>query len=208
MKPSIIRIALVLSVILLLAAGCSPQLKSLLRDLFFEWGVAHAGDLLAYGLTGSSGNTEVDAAMEIKSVISNIKEADKLMEEGRENEDLEKMGEAIEKRPGDYTYRVSAATLMLKTANMADVVDQFNTADELATTYGPSHRVKYATQGIDELESLKPQFSEKGFNNYYQCQIYFQRLSFYYRLRHAQNGSQFDFQQMTRYEEDAKRCKQ
>ena len=185
---------LVLAPLMLGLAACSAEDISFLRALALSWAAEHAGDLIKYGLIGRSGNDEVDAVMDAKGVIDNINAADKLMEEGRQTGDLTKMEQAIKKRPGDYTYRVTYASQLFKSGRTGDAVAEFEAADQAAQQYGAGHAEIFAIQGIDELSLVGQQFEKDGFADRRQCQEYNGQMSYFYGLRYLQTNQDF-FQQ-------------
>ena len=199
-------VVLVLVPLMLGLVACDAGDIAFLRAMALEWAASHAGDLLKYGIIGRSGNDEVDAVMDAKHVIDNIQAADKLMEEGRETGDLTKMEQAIKKRPGDYTYRVSYGSELMRNGRTDDAVSEFEAADQAASQYGPAHVERYAIQGIDELSLAGQQFEQKGFANTAQCQAYNQRMSYFYGLRHQQTGQSFFQEQQSSFAARALAC--
>lgn len=188
MKKQIV--ALVLVVLMVLMTGCTAEDQQVLIDIAISWAVEHAGEIASYGLWGTTGNDEVDAVLGARDVISNINGADQLMEEGRKEGDLSKMEEAIELRPGDYTYRTSYAAALLQNGDAAEAEAQFAAADEALLNYSSDHAQSYAIQGIDELGMLAPEFEKNGFASKEQCQTYYGRMAYFYEIREA-TGEQF-----------------
>jgi hypothetical protein len=191
-------VALALSALMLLLTGCSAEDRQLLIDIALSWAAEHAGEIASYGIFGTSGNDEVDAVLGARSVIDNLNSADKLMEEGRKEGDLSKMEEAIEKRPGDYTYRTSYAAALLKSGDAAEAEAQFAAADEAVVKYGGDHSQEYAIQGIDELGALRSGFEKNGFASKAQCQTYYGRMAYFYEIRMV-TGERFFEQQRDHY---------
>ena len=192
MKKRIVAIAL--SALMMFLAGCSAEDQQLLIDLALSWAREHAAEIASYGLWGSTGDDEVDAVLGAKSVVDNINAADQLMEEGRKEGDLAKMEEAIEKRPGDYTYRTSYAAALLKSGDAAEAEAQFAEADEAVRNYSSDHAQTYAIQGIDELGALGYEFDKTGFASTAQCQTYYGRMAYFYEIRAATGDSYFEQQ--------------
>lgn len=172
--------------------GCSGEDADLIIDLALSWAAEHAGEIAAYGILGTSGNDEVDAVLDAKGVIDNINAADRLMEEGRAEGDLSKMEEAIEMRPGDYTYRTSYAAALLQSGDTAEAEAQFAAADEAVVNYGGDHSQEYAIQGIEELSALG--LEEKGFTDKAQCQAYYGRMAYFYEIRMVTGDDYFEQQ--------------
>ena len=201
-----LMVVLVLAPLMLGLVACDAEDISFLRAMALEWAASNAGDLIKYGIIGRSGNDEVDAVMDAKGVIDNIQAADKLMEEGRETGDLIKMEQAIKKRPGDYTYRVSYGAELMRNGRTEDAIYQFEAADQAASQYGPAHAERYAIQGIDDLSLAGQQFEQKGFANTAQCQSYNQQMAYFYGLRHQQTGQSFFLEQQNSFAARALAC--
>ena len=200
-------VALALAALMLAAVGCDAESRQFVIDLALSWAAEHAVDIGKYTFLGRSGDAEVDAVMGARDVITNIQAADKLMEEGRANNDLTKMEQAIKKRPGDYTYRVSYGTALLQGGSWEEAEDQFTAADAAITSYGSQHVQDYAIQGIDELGALRPGFEENGFATKQQCETYYGRLAFFYGLRYQEAQQSFFQDQQTLYTGLAESCK-
>jgi hypothetical protein len=196
MKQRMIVIALI--ALMLFMTGCSADDQQILIDIAISWAAEHASEIAAYGVFGTTGSDEVDAVLDARSVINNINAADQLMEEGRKEGDLSKMEEAIEKRPGDYTYRTSYAAALLQNGDAAEAEAQFAAADEALLDYSSDHAQTYAIQGIDELGMLQPGFEKNGFTSKEQCQTYYGRMAYFYEIREA-TGEQFFQDQNERF---------
>jgi hypothetical protein len=200
-------VALALAALMLFTVGCDAESRQFIIDLALEWAKEHAIDVGKYTLLGRSGDDEVDAVMGARDVIANLQEADKLMEEGRAKGDLTKMEQAVEKRPGDYTYRVSYGAALLRSGNAAEAEAQFVAADTAVTSYGSQHVQDYATQGIDELGALRPGFQTNGFATQQQCETYFKRLAYFYGLRYQEAQESYFQSQQTLYARLAESCR-
>lgn len=192
MKKRIVLVVLV--AMMLFLTSCSGEDRQVLIDIAISWAAEHAGEMASYGLWGTSGNDEVDAVLEARSVINNINGADQLMEEGRKEGDLSKMEQAIEQRPGDYTYRTSYAAALLQNGNTEGAEVQFVAAEDALTNYSSDHAQNYAIQGIDELGALRPAFEKNGFDSKDQCQTYYGRMAHFYEIRMATGDSFFEQQ--------------
>lgn len=192
MKKRIVAIAL--AALMMFLTACSAEDQQLLIDLALSWAREHAAEIASYGLWGSTGDDEVDAVLGTKSVVDNINAADQLMEEGRKEGDLAKMEEAIEKRPGDYTYRTSYAAALLREGDAAEAEAQFAQADAAVSNYSSDHAQTYATQGIDELGALRYGFEKNGFASTEQCHTYYGRMAYFYEIRAATGDSYFSEQ--------------
>lgn len=200
-------VALAMVTLMLLVTGCDAEGRQFIIDLALSWAAENAASIGAYTLWGSSGNAEVDAVMDARDVINNINEADRLMEEGRQENDLSKMEEAIEKRPGDYTYRVSYGAALLKAGRTNDAEGQFTAAEDAVKVYGGDHEQLWAIEGIDNLGALRPEFEKNGFVDAQQCQAYYSQLAHFYRVRHSGTQQAYFQTQATQYESLAQACK-
>jgi hypothetical protein len=189
-----ILVLVLLLVLMPIMTSCGTGDAQLLIDLALSWAAENAVSIAAYTAFGTSGNDEVDAVMDAKGVIDNINAADRLMEEGRQEGDLSKMEQAIEKRPGDYTYRVSYATALLKNGHASEAEAQFQAADEAVLDYGGDHAQTYAIQSIDELSLLGPEFEQNGFKSAEQCRAYYGQMAYFYEIRMVVGGSYFEQQ--------------
>ncbi|MDF1515000.1 MAG: DUF5060 domain-containing protein [Anaerolineae bacterium] len=96
--------------------------------------------------------------------------------------------------PGDYTYRVSYGTALLQQGDPAEAEAQFAAADEALVDYSGDHAQTYATQGIDELGALRPEFEQNGFASKVQCQTYYGRMAYFYEIRMTTGESFFEQQ--------------
>lgn len=186
--------AIILTAVLLFTTGCTADDQQILIDIARSWAAEHWTEIAEYGITGSTGNDEVDAVLGAREVVENINTADQLMEEGRKEGDLSKMEEAITLRPGDYTYRTSYAAALLQNGDPAEAEAQFVAADEAVGDYSSDHAQNYAIQGIDELGALRSGFERGGFTDRSQCLIYYGRMAYFYEIRMATGDSFFEQQ--------------
>lgn len=202
------RVAIVLAACVLLLAGCEidfEEIRQIVIDIAMAWAKEHALEVGKYTFTGSSGDPEVDAVLGARDVISNLNAADELMQQGRAEGDLNKMEEAVERRPGDYTYRVSYATALLQSGDTDLAQEQFIAADQVVTGYSSDHAQAYATQGIDELGALRPGFEKNGFSSPAQCRTYNERMAYFYGIK-ATTGEAYFEQQRDYYRGLAGTC--
>jgi hypothetical protein len=189
-------------------AGCTPEDRETAWDLFVGW----LGENGTSAFLGSTGDSETDAALNPGEVLKDIKQADEHMEKARKNQDVHEAMKAVRLRPKDWTYRLSAATLMLEVSHV-EWEDQFNEADKLAAE-NPWQTEYYASEAIRQLEKVRAEFGDRvgsqehDFTNY-QCESLFGQLAKYYKLRWDCCGhSKFDWDQYLRYKQDAERCRQ
>ena len=199
-------LVIVLSALMVLMTGCSTEDSQILIDIAQSWALEHAVEIASYGVFGTTGNDEVDAVLDSQGVIDNINSADHLMEEGRKEGDLTKMEEAVQQRPGDYTYRTSYAAALLQKGDAAEAENQFAAADEALVDYSGDHAQTYAIQGIDELGALRWEFEKNGFASTAQCQTYYGRMAYFYEIRMT-TGDLFFEQQRDLYQTLKSECK-
>lgn len=200
------RRVIVLVLVALMLAGCGPEGRALLQELAWSWAKEHAGDVARYTFTGRSNSAEVDAVLGARDAVQNMMNADQLMEEGRKENDLSKMEQAVEKRPGDYTYRASYGAALLRAGQGQEAEDQFVAADKAAERYGAGHRQQNAIAGIDELGAMRAGFEVNGFKNRSQCQAYYDQLAYLYDVRWQGTKQDFFFEQAAHYREMAAAC--
>lgn len=199
-------IAVALAGLILFTVGCDADTYDFVRALALEWAKANAGDILKNSFLGRSGNDEVDAVMGAKNVVDNINAADQLMDEGRAEGDLAKMEEAINKRPGDYTYRVSYGTELLEQGYSDEAADQFSAADQAVQNYPAYHQQEYAIQGIEELSVLREGYETNGFANKQQCKLYYERMAYFYQIRYDGTQDSFFQSQVATFQALANGC--
>ena len=206
MKKRMTAIALLALMMMFLTACSADEIRDEVIDLAMSWAREHAIEIGSYAVFGTTGDDEVDAVLGARDVIENVNAADKLMEEGRKEGNLTKMEKAIEKRPGDYTYRVSYGAALLYQGDAAEAEAQFVVADEALGNYSSDHAQAYATQGIDELGALRHDFETKGFTSRAQCDTYYGRMAYFYEIRMA-TGEPFFEQQRDNYLAKRAACK-
>jgi len=200
------RRGIVLVLVALMLVGCGAEGRALLQELAWSWAKEHAGDVARYTFTGRSRSAEVDAVLGARDAVQNMMNADKLMEEGREENDLSKMEQAVEKRPGDYTYRATYGVALLRAGHGAEAEAQFVAGDKAAERYGAGHRQQNAIAGIDELGAMRTGFEANGFANRSQCQAYYDQLAYLYNVRWEGTKQDFFFEQAAHYREMAAAC--
>jgi hypothetical protein len=167
-------------------------------------GIWNAGSRL---VTGRSGDEEADAVLDAYEVISNLHEADKLMDKGRQERDATAMDQAIQRRPGDWTYRVSRAALALEQGDWTAYEQQTASA---AQTVGERNidPLWYTNQSIGDLEPVQGKLAASGWPDKVQCVKLNQDLAAHYRLRHALTGSAADLAQAEAAESLVATCRE
>ena len=169
--------------------GCTQEDRQLLNEWRDEWMEEHnlrvtddqgefdLGRALGAGINYlvSERDPEVEAALGAYTVIDNINRSDKLMEEGRQNRDHDKMDQAIQNRPGDWTYRTSRGALAIEHGDVETAQQQFAAADAIVQQ-GNIDPVWYANQGISDLQSIP---GAEHINYGAPCRAYYEQLSYY-----------------------------
>jgi hypothetical protein len=144
---------LILSVafILIFLQGCTLNDEEFLWDFALAWAEANPISAASRALTGSSGDDQVDAALDAYDSIKSLREADKLMERGKVFRDFTDMDDAIDKRPNDWSYRVSRSVLHLEFGDIDRFEDDRWEAEELAAD-SPGGLSQLNDQMIAELK--------------------------------------------------------
>ena len=189
------RVLVVLAAFVLLLSGCEidfEEIRQIVIEIAMDWAKAHALDVARYTFTGRSGDAEVDAVLGARDVVQNLLSADGLMEEGRAEGNLDKMEQAVDQRPGDYTYRVSYGSALLQSGDVSMAEEQFAAADDAVVAYGGDHSQAYADQGIDELGAMRSGFEKNGFASKEQCQLYYGRMAYFYEIKMVSGDAFFE----------------
>ena len=175
--------------------SCAPDDRAFVRDLAQEWMTEHnvnpanedgsinimgGVNLLGQAAGVTTRDPEVEAVMNAYTVIDNINRSDQLMEEGRQNRDPAKMDQAIDNRPGDWTYRTSRGALALEYGDVETAQEQFVAADAIVQQ-GNIDPVWYANQGISDLQSIP---GAEHINYGEPCRAYYEQLSYYQAVLH------------------------
>jgi hypothetical protein len=163
----------------LLATGCQGEDSQLLVDLAVEWAKENAQSVLWDAVWGTTGDGALDAILGSKKVIDDITKGDALMAEGRANGDFVAMEQAIELRPGDYTYRVSYSAALLGAGDTEEARYQLQWG-AAAVAGSHDHIRRFSEQGVQELEALGPELVAKGFASQSQCEEYYFQLEYHY----------------------------
>jgi hypothetical protein len=140
-------------------------------------------------VTGSVGDEETDAVLDAYQVIDTIHQADKLMDEGRDERDASKMDQAIKMRPGDWTYRVTRAGLALEQGDLTQYSAQVDAAAQASQGKDP---LWVANQHIGEFEKVENKLATSGFTSADQCRQVYGALFDQYSRRAALTKSPDD----------------
>jgi hypothetical protein len=153
-----VGLACILLAMSVVVAGCEEGDEAFVRDFMFDWALNNPGSTLG-GTFGVGEGNEVTAALGALSTIDNVNKADALMDEGRDQGSIEKMDEAINLRPADWTYRTSRAVLALDRGSLGRYDADVKAARELSpdrtiagkTVSGSDREVR---QRYDELRPV------------------------------------------------------
>ncbi|MBN1640748.1 MAG: hypothetical protein JXA09_05900 [Anaerolineae bacterium] len=207
MRIRTIAIGLLCALAALLAAcQFTPEDRDLVRSFVEDWArsrnmhpIKEDGGISLEGLwnagtryvTGSTGDAEADAVLDAYEVISNLHEADVLMDKGRQERDAGPMDQAIGRRPGDWTYRVSRAALALEQGDLDAYRAQTDAAYSIVDQRGIDP-VWYASQNIQDLQAVQDTLAAQGWPNREQCVQLNVALATYYKQRADLTGSEAD----------------
>lgn len=197
---------LVVLAIGLLVCGCEGEDSQALIDLALEWARENWASLALDAIGGTTGDEVRDAILDSHELLDDISKADRLMEEGRAEGNLQKMENAVEMRPGDYTYRVSYATELVKSGDWQTAREEYELTAQVLEDYPEDHTVAAARQSADELVALQPYFSQNGFQSDDHCLYYFTRLSAAYRTLGEAEGNQGYLDWSSEYAMHAEAC--
>jgi hypothetical protein len=149
-------------------------------------------------VTGSTGDPEIDAALNSDNALTKIEEADKLDERGWKENEGRDFDYAVKLRPEDWKYRVSRAAWNMNNYARPDMdkVDADLRAAENLLGPGKEERIQYAQQGIRQFEGVKVTMSKpyvKGepadlFARPRDCRTVFTQLSHFYNILADQTG--------------------
>lgn len=196
MKAAILRALITVMIVAVsFLESCTPEDKAFVQSLAQEWMTEHnvnptnedgginAGGIINIGaqlLGVRNRDPEVEAVMNAYTVIDNINRSDQLMEEARRGRDAEKMNQAINNRPGDWTYRTARGALALEHGDVDTAQQQFAAADAIVHQ-GNINPTWYANQGISELQSIP---GAEHINYGEPCRAYYEQLSYYQAVLH------------------------
>ena len=198
-RKYLILASLVFFIMALLPSGCSPEGRELAISFLREWAVEKDIDpgtttgklnIAMRVMGGSTGDEAADAAIDGGRVIKNLVDADKLMDEGRESGDIGKVDEAIEMRPGDWTYRVSKSNIFLRQGDRDSWGKEFMKALEIAEKDNNKNtEIRFYEQYIDELEQMRIDLEWNGYkDNNHKFHIY-DLLGWTYLMQYELTGN-------------------
>ena len=147
--PRLLAVGLLLLLSLILTACDDPGLVDELAEMALEW--ANQRELIstdaegnispnyirigAYeaqrGLLGTTGDSDLDAALIAGPVVKSVADADALAAEGMRNRDPAKLDEAIAGRPGDWNYRDQKAAIQAINGDTDDALSSFTESEQL-----------------------------------------------------------------------------
>jgi hypothetical protein len=207
MRPRRLLTALACTLTLVLAAcEFTPSDREMVRSFIEEWArskemhpINEDGSISLQGLfnagsrfvTGRTGDDEADAVLDAYEVIKNLNEADKLMDKGRQQRDAAAMDQAIQRRPEDWTYRVSRAALALEQWDWEGYIQHATAANQTVGERGID-MVWFTNQNIRDLEQVQRNLAASGWPNKEQCAQVNGELATYYMQRASLTGSTDD----------------
>ena len=145
----LLLLGLMLLLSLILTACDDPGLVDELAEMAIEWadqrelisvdGEGNIGvNYVKVGLyeaerrwAGTTGDSDLDAALIAGPVIKSVADADALASEGMRNRDPAKLDEAIEARPGDWNYHDQKAAILGINGNTDDALSSFTASEQL-----------------------------------------------------------------------------
>lgn len=137
------RLFLILSLLIapILLTSCDPEDVDFLAELAVEYAqgkgiLNEEGDLkwrtlVTYGVAGTTGDRETDAALQAGVVVKGMESADELAQQGAEEGDPKKIQSAINIRPGDWSYREQHAALLMAQGDGNGAIAAFEASDQL-----------------------------------------------------------------------------
>lgn len=161
-----------------LTACDDPGLVDELLEMALEWAgqrklvsVDEEGNLgINYGqvviyegqrrLLGTTGDSDLDAALIAGPVVKSVADADALAAEGMRDRDPAKLDEAIKARPGDWNYRDQKGAILGINGNTDDALSSFTESEQLVEariTDGGSCRGLYQNMLRGRIEALRDQ---------------------------------------------------
>jgi hypothetical protein len=175
MKIKSVKIIALLLAVLVLATsltGCTEAGRDLLMGFVQEWFNTKFGiDTTDDSWTGklisgaklvklfnedSTGNPDSDAALGTVKMVKNFAQAETMMTDARKTDNVTLMGDAIKLRPGDWSYRASYSTALIKNNQVEKGRDEWKKGESLAyADQNPTAYVRFYSQSINELETWK-----------------------------------------------------
>ncbi len=175
--------AMLMAALLLCTVACAGGVGDVMMDMASTWLRAHALELLAYNLIGTTGNAEVNAVLDARRVLEPLAEAERWMDDGRRLHDLGAMLRAVKRRPNDWGYRIWVGAEYLAQGNVAEAGVHLQAADRLKGTERAELR-RYVEFGISELTAVEARLGGR-YANSAQCRLLHEQLAALYRLRYS-----------------------
>ena len=165
----LVLVLLLVGVLLLGTTACTPEAKELAMAWFEDWLEENDTSLLevgaAWALGRSTGDEEVDAALDAGRAIRDIKAAEDLMAQARQareedslNTAAEKMDQAIKKRPKDWTYHKERMALAIEQGDVQKAEEEGDNAlmtFDFSSGKGANRSDDYDNEMILELEQTR-----------------------------------------------------
>lgn len=177
------RATLMAALLLLCTVACTGGVGDVMMDMASTWLRAHALELLAYNLIGTTGNAEVNAVLDARRVLEPLAEAERWMDDGRRLHDLGAMLRAVKRRPNDWGYRIWVGAEYLAQGNATEAAVHWQAADALKGTE-PAEVRRYVALGIAELTAVEERLGGR-YASGAQCRLLHTQLAALYRLRYT-----------------------
>ena len=221
MRRTLLVLSVCFALVLLTSCDFTPQDREMVRGFIEEWARSRNmhpmnddGSINLSGLwnassrfiTGRSGDDEVDAVLDAVDMVMNLQEADKLMAEGRVKRDVGLMDQAIQSRPGDWTYRTSRAAVALEQNDVSGFQAQMDTAQQLIAERGIQDPLWISNRIIGDLEVAQATLSSSSFSSQEQCTALYTTLSQQYEVRAGITGSAQDQEKAQSAQQQAQQC--
>lgn len=115
-----------------MAVEWAQEKKILKADNAIDW-IQVGSYQLQRAWDGTTGDSELDAALEAGPIVYNFHQADKLSEQGLAEGDTAKIDQAISMRPDDWSYYDKKAAVLIQQGNAADGYRQFEESESLVS---------------------------------------------------------------------------
>lgn len=158
-----LRLGLLLLVLLTAVTACTPDDVQFLQSFAEDWAKSKNIDPntpaglanIAKGALFGTGDPQVDAAIEGGKVAKDIHDADQLANQGLANGDLKKVDQAIQLRPGDFTYRNDRGLVWMTNGDSHTAQGDFAEADKLAEAAGTRAQIVNLQNRLDGLAEIQ-----------------------------------------------------
>jgi len=190
----------------ILLTGCSAADEEMLNAFVLDYIVSNADKVAARALFGGSGDDWVNGVFDIKEIMDKLQKADKLMDEGLQENDPAKMDEAIKLRPDDWSYRTTRGAFALGNGAVDTFKEHYDHANGLFKD-DDTGKLPYLNDAIDQFEDLEDRTYLSPDGPRTDCSTLYTTLSQLYSDRAEMTGSDTDRAQANGYKNQANYCK-